>query len=66
MQPQCLARLCVAVDGCSTGDRYRHQIEWTILDALDALSPQFDLPQTVLELTAWCADARLTDIAVLP
>lgn len=41
------------------------QIEsWAILDTFDALSPQYDEPQTAETLATWCAEARLEDVEI--
>jgi SAM-dependent methyltransferase len=43
----------------------RKQIEeWAILDTFDALSPQFDSPQTVSEVRSWFEEAGLSGVEV--
>jgi len=38
--------------------------EWAILDTLDALSPQFDRPQSLRTVTRWFRDAGLTEVEI--
>lgn len=38
--------------------------EWAILDTFDALSPQYDSPQTIPEVRAWFEEGGLMDVDV--
>jgi SAM-dependent methyltransferase len=40
------------------------RVEWAILDTFDALSPQYDFPQTLPTLQRWFEEAGLEDIDV--
>jgi len=37
---------------------------WAILDTYDALSPRYDLPQTLDSARQWCDAAGLVDVTV--
>lgn len=39
-------------------------VEWGILDTFDALSPTYDLPQTMPEVTSWFQEAGLVDVRI--
>jgi len=41
------------------------QIELSVLDTMDALSPAFDHPQYVRTMRAWCREARLDEVRVV-
>ncbi len=38
--------------------------DWAVLDTFDALSPRYDLPQTLEAVREWCATAGLADADV--
>ena len=44
----------------------QQQIEWSILDTFDALSPQYDLPQTAETVESWFNEVGLSQIHVRP
>jgi len=39
-----------------------HEIEWSVLDTMDALSPAYDQPQWLSTMKRWCRDAGLIDV----
>jgi len=39
-------------------------VQWAILDTFDALSPQYDLPQTLDEVSRWFKEAGLAEVRV--
>lgn len=43
----------------------KQQLEWSLLDTLDWLSPEYDNPQDSKTVRRWLQDARLEDIEVL-
>lgn len=45
--------------------RYEQQMEWSLLDTFDWLSPTYDNPQTAATLRGWLERAGMADIAVL-
>lgn len=40
--------------------------EWCLLDTFDKLSPAFDKPQTLREVTRWCAESQASSFRVHP
>jgi SAM-dependent methyltransferase len=64
-----IGRFLTAVVPCwnYTGliDLNREQLRaWAVLDTFDALSPRYDMPQTIDAVRDWVADAALVDVAV--
>lgn len=64
-----VGRFLVAVVPCAnyTGalDLTPEQLRaWAILDTFDALSPRYDLPQTLETVRDWCAEAGFVDVDV--
>jgi SAM-dependent methyltransferase len=47
-----------ALPGLST----EQQIEWSVLDTFDALSPQYDQPQYLWTMRKWATEAGLVDV----
>ena len=50
--------------GVLPGLTLQQQIDWSVLDTFDMLSPAFDLPQSVRTMRRWCAEAGLDDVTV--
>lgn len=42
----------------------QQKLEWAILDTFDALSPKYDKPQTIKEVTSWFEEAHLENIDI--
>jgi hypothetical protein len=40
--------------------------EWCLLDTFDKLSPAYDNPQSLAEVTGWCADTPVSRFLVHP
>ena len=43
----------------------KQQLEWSLLDTFDWLSPEYDNPQTPTTVRRWMQDARFENIEVL-
>jgi SAM-dependent methyltransferase len=50
--------------GVLPGLTLQQQIDWSILDTFDMLSPAFDLPQSLRTMQRWCDEAGLVDVTV--
>lgn len=50
--------------GVLPGLTLEQQIEWSVLDTFDMLSPAYDSPQYVRTMRRWCQEAGLTEVQV--
>ena len=50
--------------GALSGLTREQEIEWSILDTFDALSPVYDQPQYLFTMKRWARDAGLVDVQV--
>jgi SAM-dependent methyltransferase len=50
--------------GALSGLTREQEIEWSILDTFDALSPVYDQPQYLFTMKRWARDAGLVDVKV--
>jgi 2-polyprenyl-3-methyl-5-hydroxy-6-metoxy-1,4-benzoquinol methylase len=48
--------------GALPGLTTRQQIEWSVLDTFDALSPEYDQPQYLSTMRRWASEAGLVDV----